>query len=123
LQLATSFFMVPESVGRRLKLLALACAALLIGALGGCSTYSAYRKCGFGGCPGDAAISAEVRGLFKQHPALEPPNLLYVQTVDHVVYLSGVLNTDLERQTAESVALEAPGVARIVDSIGVSNER
>lgn len=115
--------MVPQLVGRRRKRLALVFAPLLIGALPGCAAFSAYSKCGFGGCPGDATITAEVRDLFGQHPVLKPPNLLYVQTVDHVVYLSGIVNSDLERQTAESVARQAPGVAQIVDSIGVSNER
>ena len=85
--------------------------------LDGCAV---YRKCGFAGCPGDAKITAGVKALFKQHPALEPPNLLTVQTLDHVVYLYGIVDTDLERQIAESVALQAPGVAQVVNSIGLS---
>jgi osmotically-inducible protein OsmY len=90
---------------------------VLTGVLPGCTV---YRKCGFGGCPGDAAITGEVRALFDQHPALEPPNLLQVQTLNHVVYLYGLVDTELERQMAESVALEAKGVARVVNSIGLS---
>ncbi len=66
-------------------------------------------KCGISGCTGDAQITSDVRALFSQHPELEPPNLLYVQTLDHVVYLRGVVDTDLERQMAESVALQAKG--------------
>jgi osmotically-inducible protein OsmY len=46
-----------------------------------------------------------------------------VQTLDHVVYLSGVVDTDLERQMAESVAREAPGVAKVINSIGLSGGR
>jgi osmotically-inducible protein OsmY len=42
-----------------------------------------------------------------------------VQTFDHVVYLYGVLDTELERQIAEGAALEAPGVARVVNSIDI----
>jgi osmotically-inducible protein OsmY len=61
-----------------------------------------------------------VHALFDQHPALEPPNLLEVQTLNHVVYLTGLVDTDLERQMAESVALEAKGVAKVVNSIGLS---
>jgi osmotically-inducible protein OsmY len=99
------------------KLSAIAFVVILTGALSGCA---AYRKCGFAGCPGDAEIAAEVRALFKQHPALEPPNLLTVQTLDHVVYLYGVVDTDLEREMAESVALQAHGVAKVVNSIGIS---
>jgi osmotically-inducible protein OsmY len=99
---------------------ALAFILVLIGALPGCA---AYKKCGFGGCPGDAEITAQVRALFDQHPALKPPNLLEVQTLDHVVYLNGVVDTDLERQMAESVAHEAKGVTKVVNSIGLSGGR
>jgi osmotically-inducible protein OsmY len=99
------------------QLSAITFAVILTGALPGCA---AYTKCGFAGCPGDAEIAAEVRALFKQHPALEPPNLLTVQTLDHVVYLYGVVDTDLEREMAESVALQAHGVAKVVNSIGIS---
>jgi osmotically-inducible protein OsmY len=102
------------------RLLALAFIFVLTGALPGCA---AYKKCGFGGCPGDAEITAEVRALFDQHPVLEPPNLLEVQTLDHVVYLNGLVDTDSQRQMAESVALEAKGVAKVVNSIGLSGGR
>jgi len=93
---------------------------LLSGHLSGCS---ALEQCGWRGCAGDAAITAEVRGLFEQHPALEPPNQLRVQTLNGVVYLYGLVDTDLERQLAESVAQEAPGVVRVVNSIGISGNR
>src|ERR1039458_10128197 len=58
-----------------------------------------------------------------QHPALEPANILRVQTLDHVVYLNGLVDAELEREMAESVALEARGVAQVVNSIGLSNSR
>jgi len=99
------------------RLYALAFILGLTGALPGCA---AYTQCGLGGCPGDAQITAQVRALLGQHPALEPPNLLEVHTLDHVVYLNGVVDTDLERQMAESVAHEAKGVRRVVNSIGLS---
>jgi osmotically-inducible protein OsmY len=92
----------------------------LAGSGGGCA---AFDRCGFGGCPGDAKITADVRAQFDQHPALESPNLLSVQTLDGVVYLYGLVDTDLERQLAESVAHEAPGVAKVVNSIGISGNR
>jgi len=104
----------------RTQLLALTVTVILTAALPGCA---AYRKCGFGGCPGDAEITAEVQALFSQHPALEPPNIINVQTRDHVVYLYGLVDTDLERQTAESVALQASGVTKVVNSIGISGNR
>jgi osmotically-inducible protein OsmY len=98
----------------------LAFTLVLAGALPGCA---AYKKCGFGGCPGDAEITAEVRALFDQHPILQAPNLVEVQTLDHVVYLNGLVDTDLQRQTAESLALEARGVAKVVNSIGLTGGR
>jgi osmotically-inducible protein OsmY len=99
---------------------ALALALAFTAALAGCA---AYTKCGIGGCPGDAKITAEVQALFEEHPALEPPNLLHVQTLDRVVYLTGLVDTDLERQMAESVALQAAGVAKVVNSIGLSGNQ
>lgn len=65
----------------------------------------------------------EVETLFHQHPVLEPPNLLTVQTLDHVVYLYDIVDTDLERQMAEMVALQAHGVTRVVNSIGLGGGR
>jgi hypothetical protein len=94
----------------------LALAAILTGVLPGCAVYS---KCGFG-CPGDAKITSEVHAMFQQHAALEPPNLIYVQTLDHVVYLNGLVDTEGERLTAASVAGQVPGVTRVVNSIGLS---
>jgi len=99
------------------RLYALALILGLTSALPGCA---AYTQCGFAGCPGDAQITAQVRSLLGQHPALEPPNLLEVHTLDHVVYLNGVVDTDLERQMAETVARQAKGVKRVVNSIGLS---
>jgi osmotically-inducible protein OsmY len=103
------------------KLMSLSALAMLLGgALPGCAV---YEKCGLHGCPGDADTTARVHALFDQHPVLEPPNLLHVQTIDHVVYLTGLLDTDLERQIAESVALQAVGVTKVVNSIGLSGSR
>ena len=99
---------------------ALAFSLVLMGALAGCAV---YRKCGFEGCPGDAQITAAVRAMLQQYPALGPPNLLWVQTLNQVVYLTGQVNTELERQIAESAARAAPGAARVVNTIAVSNVR
>jgi osmotically-inducible protein OsmY len=96
----------------------LAIALVLTGALAGCAAYS---KCGFRGCPGDANITAEVRTRLDQYPALQAPNSVRARTLNRVVYLYGQVDTDLERQLAESVAVEAAGGARVVDSIAVSN--
>jgi osmotically-inducible protein OsmY len=105
---------------RRLRdLYALALASMLAGALPACAV---YQKCGFAGCPGDAKITSDVRAQFLRYPALQPPNLLHVQTLDHVVYLSGQVDTELERSMAASVARQVVGVTRVVNSINFSYE-
>ena len=93
-------------------------APIIAAGLSGCA---AYRTCGFGGCAEDAQITANVRARFDQHSALQPPNQVDVQTLDHVVYLHGLVNTDLERSMAQSVALDTAGVARVVNSIAIYN--
>ena len=99
----------------------LGCALGLAAALSGCVAVSAYRSCGLAGCPGDATVTRAVNALFTQHPVLEPPNLIDVQTLNHVVYLYGLVDTELQRQLAESVARGAPGVSRVVNTIGLRN--
>jgi len=92
-------------------------ALILTGCLSGCATYEA---CGFRGCAGDAEIRANIQASIDHNPALGP-NLITVQTLDHVVYLYGLVDTDFERQLAESAALDTPGAARVVSSIAVNN--
>lgn len=116
----SSLSVQPDAVNGSKQFYALTFALILAAAVPGCA---AYRKCGFSGCPGDAKITADVQALFDQHPALQPPNVLSVRTLDHVVYLSGLVDTDLERQMAESVALQAAGVSKVINSIGISGNR
>jgi osmotically-inducible protein OsmY len=98
----------------------LAIAIIVTGTLPGCAAYSAYRKCGSRGCPGDAKITAEVRTQLNRHPALRPPNQVYVQTLDGVVYLTGQVATDLQRDSAESAAHDATDVSRVVNTIALT---
>lgn len=89
---------------------------LLSSALSGCAT---ERNCGWAGCPGDAQITANVQTRLNRHPDLEGVSSINVQTLDHVVYLSGEVSSDLMRGTAEAIAQKTPGVARVEDSIAV----
>ena len=84
--------------------------------LSGCAT---FEKCGFNGCPGDAKTTANVKALFDQHPELGTS--INVQTLDHVVYLYGLVDTPLDAAIANSVALQAPGATRVVSSIANGN--
>jgi osmotically-inducible protein OsmY len=81
----------------------------------------AHGKCDSGGCSGDAKITTNVQALLDRHPELGPPNSITVQTRARVVYLYGQVSAGLERETAESLAEETPGVVRVVDSIFVSH--
>jgi osmotically-inducible protein OsmY len=87
--------------------------------LTGCTAYRAYEKCGYDGCPGDQQISHQVRASLRQHTELLPPNLIYVHTVDGVVYLNGQVATELQRDAAVAVAREVPGAREVVDMIAL----
>jgi NAD(P)-dependent dehydrogenase (short-subunit alcohol dehydrogenase family) len=97
-------------------LYALSMILLSSGVLAGCA---AERKCGWGGCPGDAQITANVQTQLNRHPDLEGVSSINVQTVDHVVYLSGDVSSGLMRETAEAVAQKTSGVTHVEDSIAV----
>jgi osmotically-inducible protein OsmY len=85
-------------------------------ALSGCALYKTYEKCGFRGCPGDAIITADVVLQLNRCSFMEP-GAVSVQTLDHVVYLNGVVRSGLEIATAESIADQVPGVTGVVNSI------
>jgi osmotically-inducible protein OsmY len=85
----------------------------------GCAS---LERCGTAGCPDDRRITADVRTLFDQHPALEAPNLVTVQTVDQVVYLKGLVDTPYQQQLAAYLARQAAGVTRVVNMIGLSGD-
>ena len=104
---------------RRLQpLYAFAAILILPGLLPGCAV---ERKCGLDGCPGDAKITQNVQALINQHDDLGPPNIIQVQTLDHVVYLSGEVSASEFSAVAESAAHGAPGVVRVVNSIAVTH--
>jgi len=77
-------------------------------------------QCASEECKNDAKITADVKAKLKEYRELGGPNIVYVETRDGVVYLTGQVTTDLQRDTAESVAGKVPGVARVVNSIALS---
>jgi osmotically-inducible protein OsmY len=95
---------------------------IMTGALSGCAVYDTYEKCGFHGCPGDAKITADVRSQFNQCSFLES-NAIKVQTLNHVVFLGGVVASGLEIDTAGSIARSVPDVVEVVNSMVVSASR
>ncbi|MGA3157671.1 MAG: BON domain-containing protein [Steroidobacteraceae bacterium] len=92
---------------------------LLCAALAGCSAIQVYRECGYEGCPADRSITAEVLAQLQRHPALGPPNSVRVQTLGGVVYLTGQVSTDYQAQLAESVAQQAAGANRVVNTLAL----
>jgi len=85
--------------------------------LQGCVSSS---QCASEQCKNDAKITADVQAKLKERRELGAPNTVYVQTRDGVVYLTGQVTTDLQRDTAESIAGKVPGVVRVVNSIALS---
>jgi osmotically-inducible protein OsmY len=104
----------------RLSLLTYGIGLSIVSASVGCTT---YQQCRAHGCAGDAEVTATVQARLNEHAALESPNLITVQTLGHVVYLYGVVNTVLERDLAGDVAQETPDVVKVVNSIGISSNR
>lgn len=101
---------------------AAASAMVLAAALSGCATFQAGQKCDSAGCGSDAQVSAAVEQSFAMHPELGAPGDLQVETLNHVVYLNGIVYTDLQRNIANTVALMASNNAPIVNSIAVDNK-
>jgi osmotically-inducible protein OsmY len=97
----------------------LACILLCTGTLllEGCVSSS---QCTSEECKNDAKITADVQAKLKEYRELSAPNRVYVQTRGGIVYLTGQVATDLQRSTAESVAGQVPGVARVVNSIALT---
>jgi BON domain len=98
------------------KTRAFAAALTLASALSGCAAFprSSNR-------PVDQKITADVEMSLEQHAELKSPNLIYVQAINGIVYLTGTVATGLQRTDAESVADEVQDVAKVVNSIAVSH--
>lgn len=85
--------------------------------LEGCVSSS---QCTSDACQADAKTTAAVQAKLKEHRELGAPNAVYVQTREGVVYLTGQVATDLQRQTAETAAGQVPGVVRVVNSVALT---
>jgi osmotically-inducible protein OsmY len=97
-------------------------ALLVLAALAGCASLGG--KCDDPKCAQDADITARVKSAVFADASLRAPNFVYVQTRGGVVYLTGTVATDLQREQAESYARGVKGVEEVVNSITVlSNSR
>lgn len=84
---------------------------MLVAALTGCATQSAS----------DYDTTIAVNKAIAKHAELEAPSRIEVSTVDHVVYLSGIVDTDYQRGIAERLASKTGGVTKVVNTINLSN--
>jgi osmotically-inducible protein OsmY len=98
------------------KLYVLVPAVILGSALTGCATYGKYGS----DSASDAKVTANIQTAINQHPELGEPDSIQVQTIDHVVYLNGMVSEGLQSREAEAVAQQTPGVARVVNLLAVS---
>jgi osmotically-inducible protein OsmY len=87
-------------------------------ALSGCALFD---KCNSVGCADDAKIAANVQARLNQDADLGPSNVIMVQTLNHVVYLNGLVDVGLERRTAEAEAKQVPGVTSVVNNVAVQH--
>ena len=90
----------------------------LAASLAGCAPFG---MCGLHECPADAKISAEVRTLLAQSPALGAPDLISVQTIQGVVYLRGLVSTPYQIEEAGSIAERAAAVTNVQNLLAIDN--
>jgi osmotically-inducible protein OsmY len=99
------------------RLSAIVLGPVLCGALVGCAV---TQECKVDSCADDSRITSTIQSLFDQRSEFKPPNFVYVKTVNHVVYLTGQVNTDLVRENAESIVRDAADGSRVVNSIALT---
>jgi hypothetical protein len=97
------------------KIHALVAALIVAAALPGCAAFPQSSNPTV-----DQRITADVEARFKQHAELEAPDLIDVQTINRVVYLNGTVSAGLQREYAESIAKQVPGVKEVIDSVSVA---
>jgi hypothetical protein len=64
----------------------------------------------------DEKLRAEVQKQIDKRPSLKFYGIS-VRTVDHVVYLEGLVDTNFDRSQAEAIARAVPGVTKVYDKL------
>ena len=100
------------------RLLSLTLACLFTAGLSGCV---GFGKCDPENCANDAKITADVRAMVKDHRELGAPAAFHIQTINGIVYLNGIVDTDLERRSFESLVMQLPNVKDVVNSLDIRN--
>jgi osmotically-inducible protein OsmY len=68
----------------------------------------------------DAGLAKQIQSTLFERRDLPMENVT-VQVIDAVVYLYGIVDTELQRNLIEEVARDTPGIVNVVNSIGVRN--
>jgi len=84
-------------------------------------TACAAETCKDAPCSPDEKLAETVKDRIDQHPALLADHLR-VQADHGVVYLYGLVATQLELFEVEDLAKAAPGVARVVNMCSIENQ-
>jgi osmotically-inducible protein OsmY len=98
---------------RRTLLAPIALLSLL--SLAGCA---AQRKCESVACADDAQITARIEKLLYDNKAIATWDIK-VQTINHTVYLYGIVDTNVQRAFIEESARKTQGVEKVVNSISI----
>jgi osmotically-inducible protein OsmY len=96
-----------------------ALASALAGIIAGCAD---MRPGGTQSAVPDAQITADTQARLDQMADLGPPGSIRVQTLDKVVYLTGVVDGGLAKRNAEAAVRQVPGVNQVVDDIDVAHK-
>ena len=73
-------------------------------------------NCASSQCSQDASLRSEVVKQINAHSSLRFFNL-DIQTHNHAVYLEGLVDTGLDRDLAEQVAIAVPGVSKVYNGL------
>ncbi|HET7065254.1 MAG TPA: BON domain-containing protein [Rudaea sp.] len=99
----------------RRHLLVAAITLLTLLSLSGCA---APRKCEANGCADDKAITAKIEAALYANKAIATWDI-QVQTINHTVYLYGLVDTNVQRSFIEETAHKTEGVEKVVNSISI----
>ena len=99
----------------RRQLLVAALAVLALLSLAGCA---AQRRCEANGCADDAAITARIQAALYENKAIATWDI-QVQTINHTVYLYGLVDTNVQRAFIDETAHKTQGVEKVVNSISI----
>jgi osmotically-inducible protein OsmY len=73
-------------------------------------------------CADDARIRAQVSEQINARPSLRFFNI-DIQTWHHNVYLRGLVDTEIDRDSAQRIALAVPGVKRVYNDLMINGSR